>query len=177
MWLGNIRAKNISNASWFMVKPLKIVLSCVHIRGWFATDGTYVCVVTCWILCVVLQTWGKRVLGVMSWTIPFFVAFSTLGATNGTLFATGRYICLTTWSYLDVTFSIDLLPYLLYYFHFTSWWKLVWYYNLYSDVNRNVQVLIFDRLMRHISRDLRITHICFLIWLVFSQFSILVCCT
>ena len=35
-------------------------------------------------------TWGRRVLGVMAPLIPVFVACSTLGAANGTLFSTGR---------------------------------------------------------------------------------------
>ena len=73
-----------------------------------ASTCVYLLSVICWIPCVVLQTWGRRVLGVMSWTIPFFVACSTLGATNGTLFATGRYTCRTqtTWSHLDVTITV-----------------------------------------------------------------------
>ena len=89
----------------------KFGLCFTRIRWWsllIAHSCVYLLFATCWIPCVVLQTWCRRVLGVMSWTIPFFVACSTLGATNGTLFATGRYTCRTQmmWSYLHVTMTV-----------------------------------------------------------------------
>lgn len=36
------------------------------------------------------QTFGDRVLYPASWVVPLFVAFSTLGAANGTCFTAGR---------------------------------------------------------------------------------------
>ena len=40
---------------------------------------------------VVFQLFGKRLLGVMSWIMPLFVACSTFGAVNGGIFASSRY--------------------------------------------------------------------------------------
>ena len=37
-----------------------------------------------------LQTFGNRMLGVMSWMMPFFVACSTFGGLNGGIFASSR---------------------------------------------------------------------------------------
>ncbi|XP_026645716.1 B(0,+)-type amino acid transporter 1 [Microtus ochrogaster] len=39
-----------------------------------------------------LQTFGDRVLYPASWVVPLFVAFSTIGAANGTCFTAGRLI-------------------------------------------------------------------------------------
>lgn len=36
------------------------------------------------------QTFGDKLLGVMSWIMPFFVACSTFGALNGAIFASSR---------------------------------------------------------------------------------------
>lgn len=36
------------------------------------------------------QTFGDRVLYPASWIVPLFVAFSTIGAANGTCFTAGR---------------------------------------------------------------------------------------
>ena len=48
-------------------------------------------IVTRLIFCLcVLQTFGDKMLGVMSWIIPFFVACSTFGALNGAIFASSR---------------------------------------------------------------------------------------
>lgn len=41
-------------------------------------------------LCCSLQTFGDRVLYPASWVVPLFVAFSTIGAANGTCFTAGR---------------------------------------------------------------------------------------
>lgn len=42
------------------------------------------------LLCFSLQTFGDRVLYPASWVVPLFVAFSTIGAANGTCFTAGR---------------------------------------------------------------------------------------
>jgi amino acid transporter len=41
-------------------------------------------------MCQHFQTFGDKLLGVMSWIMPFFVACSTFGALNGAIFASSR---------------------------------------------------------------------------------------
>jgi len=36
------------------------------------------------------QTFGEKMLGAVSWSMPFFVACSTFGALNGAIFASAR---------------------------------------------------------------------------------------
>jgi len=39
---------------------------------------------------VYFQTFGDKMLGAMTWVMPFFVACSTFGALNGAIFASAR---------------------------------------------------------------------------------------
>lgn len=42
------------------------------------------------LICSSPQTFGDRVLYPAAWVVPLFVAFSTIGAANGTCFTAGR---------------------------------------------------------------------------------------
>ncbi|GIY79749.1 large neutral amino acids transporter small subunit 2 [Caerostris darwini] len=58
----------------------------------------------------VAVTFGERILGVMSWIMPFSVALSTFGGLNGNIFASARY-CLLSLAYLSTTEVYVLINY------------------------------------------------------------------
>ncbi|XP_071091599.1 b(0,+)-type amino acid transporter 1-like [Haliotis cracherodii] len=58
----------------------------------------------------VAVTWGNKLLGVMTWIIPFFVVLSCFGAANGSLFASGRlcYVAAREGHQMQVLSFIDI---------------------------------------------------------------------
>nr|CAD7588773.1 unnamed protein product [Timema genevievae] len=81
-----------SYSGWNLPKAISISMPLVTIIYVFTNIAYFVVLTKDEILSsnAVAVTFGDKLLGVMSWTMPFFVACSTFGALNGAIFASSR---------------------------------------------------------------------------------------